>query len=655
MPEIFNPFRASIVNDPWRALETDVPSIHQSTFERCCEAIRTIRATGNTTSILMHGEPGSGKTHLLARLRAHIAEEAEADGPGGWQEAVFISVRLQTTAQMIWRHLRRCLAGDLLRRSSDGKSQLERLLLHQLSRHGLVKGDGFSWLKQAREDFAGDGLNQTLDSLWNEIDPDGKINYKLRHIFACLMLKRHYSEAAAWLRGDSLPYLALQKLGFESQREDEEKGEDLEVDDHDIQIALALCLLATPDLPFIFCFDQVEALQTHPQDLSSLFAFGHTISELHDNTRSALLISSVQSGLLNTFKVTLPLQNYDRMVEFGRLNLLPLSWEESALLIQARMNAIPELAALRSEHSDNPLWPLQEAEVRSVFTSPRCNPRQLLTHCADLFDVWRKGFAPPPLSVESFLDQALEERRRQALEETDPSQTEAIIPHGLSLLIPRVRPDWQISEQGAKSDVALTLERSGSRVSISVCNSNHGPSMVKKLERLKTQLTQGRIGQLVLLRDGRRPIRPTAKKTRALRDELIKLGARWIEPSGEALATLDALRKLRSDACSGDLANRGATVGEQTVLDWLAGNLAPELRDLIEEVLVTNEGPPDDLALYEAIAERLQQHHLLSVEDVAGMLCRAIDEIASCAQRHSDRIGALGDPPVVLFRLVGEG
>jgi hypothetical protein len=382
------------------------------------------------------------------------------------------------------------------------------------------------------------------------------------------------------------------------------------------------------------------------------------ISDLYDNPGCKLLISSVQSTFLDTLHINLPPHNYARASEFDRSNLPPLSWDESAKLIQARMNSIPGLASLRSEHPDSPLWPLQEADVKNVFISPRCNPRPLLAHCADLFDVWRKGNALPPPPTARFLDQAFEERRQQALEESVPSQTDDIISHGLSSLISLAHQDWQVRNQPAKSDVALAIERANNRISISLCNSNHWPSLVKKLERLNAQLSQGQISQLVLLRDGRRPIGPGAKKTRALRDELLGRGARWVEPSVEALVALDALRKLLSDARSGDLANHGATVIEQTVLDWLAENLPPELRDLLDEVLPSGVVPqpePDDLALYEAVAELLQRHHLMSITDVAGMLNRANGEIANCVQQHSDRIGALGEPPIVLFRLVSEG
>lgn len=94
-----NPFRSSIVSDPWKSLEADVPTIHQKAFIRCCEAIARMRAKHETTGVLVHGEAGSGKTHLLARLHAHIAQEAKDDGPGALEEAIFISAQLQTSAK----------------------------------------------------------------------------------------------------------------------------------------------------------------------------------------------------------------------------------------------------------------------------------------------------------------------------------------------------------------------------------------------------------------------------------------------------------------------------------------------------------------------------------------------------------------------------
>ncbi|HKX27473.1 MAG TPA: hypothetical protein VJ302_07265, partial [Blastocatellia bacterium] len=144
---------------------------------------------------------------------------------------------------------------------------------------------------------------------------------------------------------------------------------------------------------------------------------------------------------------------------------------------------------------------------------------------------------------------------------------------------------------------------------------------------------------------------------RAAREELIKKGARWITPSVEALAALAALRRLLADAQSGDLANRGRTVELKTVQEWLSANLATELKELLEEILPTGPGgePIDvhDWPLYEDMAELLQRHHVVSVADIAARLERGEKEIAACAQQHSNHIGIFGEPPLVLFRMVG--
>lgn len=113
------------------------------------------------------------------------------------------------------------------------------------------------------------------------------------------------------------------------------------------------------------------------------------------------------------------------------------------------------------------------------------------------------------------------------------------------------------------------------------------------------------------------------------------------------------MRRLLSDAKSGELDNRGDTISLQSVQDWLTANLAAELKGLLGEILPEETAPAPD-AVYESIAELLQRHPLLSLTDVAGLLERESVEIADCARQNADRLGVLGEPPLVLFRLVSE-
>src|SRR5580704_14780811 len=90
-----NPFRDTIVASPWEATRTDVPEIHGEVFDRCLEGIEHVRQSGRSAALLIHGEAGSGKTHLLSRLRTYLAPQ----GPTATnrRECLYVWVRLQTS------------------------------------------------------------------------------------------------------------------------------------------------------------------------------------------------------------------------------------------------------------------------------------------------------------------------------------------------------------------------------------------------------------------------------------------------------------------------------------------------------------------------------------------------------------------------------
>jgi len=131
---------------------------------------------------------------------------------------------------------------------------------------------------------------------------------------------------------------------------------------------------------------------------------------------------------------------------------------------------------------------------------------------------------------------------------------------------------------------------------------------------------------------------------------------RWVTLTAEMVAMLDALRQLLSDAKSGDLAKDGEAIPAATVEQWLARNLSavlPPLPKLLEEIIGESSVEPD-LILSERLVELLQTHHLLSVEDVAGLLQKDAALVAECALRYPDRFGLLNGPPGVLFQLTNE-
>ena len=64
-----NPFLSAVSGSPLEHNPTDVGEINSAAFEKCRNLIADVRDRKITQALTLFGEPGSGKTHLLSRLR----------------------------------------------------------------------------------------------------------------------------------------------------------------------------------------------------------------------------------------------------------------------------------------------------------------------------------------------------------------------------------------------------------------------------------------------------------------------------------------------------------------------------------------------------------------------------------------------------------
>ena len=88
-------------------------------------------------------------------------------------------------------------------------------------------------------------------------------------------------------------------------------------------------------MAMLFCFDQVEALETIPSDLSGFVAFGGVVSTLHDEAKNLVLVSCMQSAVLGKFRRA----DYARLAEHI-VQLPSLGRQDALRLIQARLAAL---------------------------------------------------------------------------------------------------------------------------------------------------------------------------------------------------------------------------------------------------------------------------------------------------------------------------
>ena len=615
---ISNPFRGTVVTDAWAVPEADVREIHKEAFKLCLRGIGEVRKTHKSTSILLHGEAGSGKTHLMARLRRELGK---FEPP---REVIFIAIQLRTAPDMIWRHIRKRVVEDLFRRCDGADSQFHRVVERRLA---SVNGGGLELLAER-------GVGRDL-----------------RLVLAALLQGQHTQMSYDWLHGDSLPDRDLECLGLAvrtEQYEDQEQAAQ--------EIVIGICQLAAPEVPIVLCFDQIEAMVRSSDEGSALSEFAKVVGTLHDATRNLLLISCIQSSYEARLYTVIDDAYYQhRLARLEKTALLPLRFDQAGQLITARMACDEDLARLRKgEGKNRGFWPLSEGKLKDFFdgqTGHAAVARRVLAHSADLFDAARSGVMPAAEPEETFLDRTWEEREEKAIKENAPSDTDEILHHALPFLAEIAKGDYKPESETGNRDIDMSFMSPGARrVEVSLCNEQSMNKLVCRLKRLCKGVAQGRFQKLVLVRDVRSAIPRTAVKTREYLSTMRKDGAILVRPSVGALAALDTMRKLLSDAKAGDLANGERTVEPTTVEQWLRANLPDSLGDLLQQVLSPDiaDAPPEPEGLLDLVRER----RVARLNQVAKELDHPAASVEAWIRANGELVGILNGPPRVIFQVV---
>ncbi len=588
-----NPFRSGITRDAWDPDWVDVPQIHAGVSTAICEEVEAIRREGGSRGVIVYGEPGSGKTHLLNRIRRWCLQ----------QGALFSGFRLQCAPQTLWRHLRREFAGDLLHPLPDGARQLDRLLAA-----GGLEGRGCGLYSLA-----------TVLCHWRE--------------------GRFQRECEAWLRGDPLPDSLLEAMGIAAAGDQEEEAED-----EARRVLKELLALASP-VPVVLALDQVEAMQSDSQDPRGLRALGSAVAALRDESRNLVVVTCMQTSFIPVVEAVLHKADLDRMGE-RRLELLQLELPDARLLLIARLDAEPALRERRQRQPD-PLWPFADYAVRQLLVpGGRVTARKLIYAARDLFEQLRHdGQAWPKRDAGRFLEAELRQRIDQVLQRSRWDGNEFLL-DAMRRLMPQM--GWRSLQ--APPGVDLALEKEGRRLLLTMFNQEvmrGTPQRLRKLARLEG------LEQLRLIRARELPISRTAVKTAQLLEQLERAGARLVRAPKEVLAALEACRTLLADAAAGDLHAEGETLGREFVESWLRGHLPEEAQQWLAGLESAGQAGAGQSAMVDALIECVRQEKVIAVEEAARRLGCTAQEVARYADQAQDAVAAVGRPPQVFYERCG--
>ncbi|MGH8553847.1 MAG: ATP-binding protein, partial [Methylococcales bacterium] len=275
---VINPFVVDRVDKAWDSNVVDVAAINRTAFECASETIELVRATGQTRGLLLSGEPGSGKTHLLQRLRRHI-QQNDRDS--------FVYMPLVSAPNRFFRYLLQITVNDLVgMRTGSSSSQLETLIVREMLntdtqakspaavlwadfrkriKFSSSKGSGKEvklstevfWADVRKRNPPGEALFAWLEGpmerLCDRLELDPEVALALRHYMA----EYRRNDAKRWLLGDSVPEAVVERLGL---------GRTIEADSDALHTLVALSRLVGRSSVLVLAFDQLEGLQVDEQD-----------------------------------------------------------------------------------------------------------------------------------------------------------------------------------------------------------------------------------------------------------------------------------------------------------------------------------------------------------------------------------------------------
>ena len=391
--DLANPFIKQQVGNEWKPPPGNVPDLHREVLGRCRRLLRDVRASGVGSSLMIVGEQGSGKTHLISQLRSELANDHAA-----------LVVRLpmnKTYVGQIWRYLRARLVSDLLQKGWHPKDAdatgLGRILRNRFPKWG---SGGLTRI------ITGTNLADELQLLLADLSAECELTYELRQALPRLWDgdKRVASVAADYLRGKSLSEGDSKRLGLPAG-----SPTDYEQEQTSRDLVLSFMRLAGDKTTLFVCFDEVEALLSGASDDVALREFAALVADLIAEPGPRVVTTFVRPRTIIQLRESAEKSCVRKMSQVEAA-IPPIDqWEDLVKLVLARLQSDEGCRRARA-HQRDPYWPLGEHFLRNTLDQHRreLTARHLFTACAHEFERLQSAgpsrpitTSPPPVTTQN--------------------------------------------------------------------------------------------------------------------------------------------------------------------------------------------------------------------------------------------------------------
>jgi hypothetical protein len=404
------------VNDPWQMVP-DLPEYNDRAYQRIVrslEAIERERAAGTepqSRCILILGEAGSGKTHLLMRAAQRLATSNH-----------ILFVRKPTNEESVAQHIWQNIVSSLTRvlpQASGGRSQMDDLLAHVFS-DVLVP--------EFEQDIAEKPEKAELKKQWVRLlktDPFNLFNMigqgekrlnnlrllrnrtlrylKARHpnvdetvadilIKYCFVSREdHKRILLTWLSGQQVSETEAKALGLPPAWVPDQDGVSdqslsQQREEHALRAIQSIGVLSTHYHPLILAFDQLEGLRNERRLTER---WSDAVREIITMAPNFLIITCVFPSLWQSWFLDV-LNNSHNASAAERIAAQTVTLEafgarHAARMVTKQMEAVAGQLRLPTE-----IYPFTDADVASLCQSVS-SPRLFIQAARNAFEDWLDG------------------------------------------------------------------------------------------------------------------------------------------------------------------------------------------------------------------------------------------------------------------------
>lgn len=352
-------------NNVWGKGFPDVESLNAHASDAVFQALEQIRAGQySTTSILITAQDGTGKTHIISRIRHRLQVQ------GG---ALFVFANKFNDLNQIKHGFQLVLADSLSNIGSQGVRQWQELataMANQVLRAANLNAQFFT-AKDLVKKF--DNSNQEQVTKWvgqlsksfcktkNVKDPD-----VVRAIFWTLSDEQAL-DAFNWLAGKELAQFKANELRLPNQRQS-------------FDTVLQILNLISEYNELVVCFDELDYPEVNDAGLHKSQVVAGLVKELFENLNRGVILTVMMPGTWTEKVMQLPKGVYSKITTHAKP--YDLKYMDSDSVIELVTFSLKEFYEARGLVPPHPIYPFTECQLRDISKeSPTV--REVLNWCRD--------------------------------------------------------------------------------------------------------------------------------------------------------------------------------------------------------------------------------------------------------------------------------